>query len=125
MNEVDLISYTDENNIFHGGIGFDSFNHLLFTQDKDKVYMGGKKPSSSTLHYQQLALPTSLFFIPSSKSIGGRNTKYDTESHDNVIEDDLYDKLFSSVEVKRKNMKKQTRKQSEVKDKKTRKVKEY
>ena len=100
--EYDFVSYKDENKIFHGGLGLDSLSKFLFigdgSQRGDGNQQGGKKPSSSTLHYQEFAVPSSTFFIP-TVNFGGGNKKYDEAVESAVIDDDMYEKLLAPVEV--------------------------
>ena len=94
--EYEFVSYKDENKTFHGGLGLDSLSKFLFIGDGNQ--QGGKKPSSSTLHYQEFAVPSTTFFIP-TVNVGGRNKKYDEAVENAVIDDDMYEKLLAPVEV--------------------------
>ena len=94
--EYEFVSYKDENKIFHGGLGLDSLSKFLFIGDGNQ--QGGKKPSSSTLHYQEFAVPSTTFFIP-TVNFGGGNKKYDEAVENAVIDDDMYEKLLAPVEV--------------------------
>jgi len=119
----DIISFTDENKMFHGGFSVDSF---LEKQEKETQNLvgGGKKPSSSTLHNQEFAVPGTMFFLP--VAFGGGNKKYDEQEKEyQIVDDELYDKLLGSVELKSTKLGKHSRKQSnknkEIGKKKTRK----
>ena len=106
--EYDFVSYKDENKTFHGGLGLDSLSKFLFIGDGSQMgdgsqrgdgnQQGGKKPSSSTLHYQEFAVPSTTFFIP-TVNVGGGNKKYDEAVENAVIDDDMYEKLWAPVEV--------------------------
>ena len=113
MNEYEFVSYKDENKIFHGGLGMDSLSRFFIgdgnqmgdgsqtgdgSQRGDGTQQGGKKPSSSTLHYQEFAVPSTTFFIP-TVNFGGGNKKYDEAVENAVIDDDMYEKLLAPVEV--------------------------
>ena len=94
--EYEFVSYKDDNKTFHGGLGLDSLSKFLFIGDGSQ--QGGKKPSSSTLHYQEFAVPSTTFFIP-TVNVGGGNRKYDEAVENAVIDDDMYEKLLVPVEV--------------------------
>lgn len=100
--EYEFVSYKDDNKTFHGGLGLDSLSKFLFigdgSQRGDGTQQGGKKPSSSTLHYQEFAVPSTTFFIP-TVNFGGGNKKYDEAVENAVIDDDMYEKLLAPVEV--------------------------
>jgi hypothetical protein len=108
----DIISFTDENKMFHGGFSVDSFLERQEHEEHAKNLVGGgKKPSSSTLHTQEFAVPGTMFFIPAA--FGGGNKKYDEqEKEDKIVDDELYDKLLGSVELKSGKLGKHSRKQS-------------
>lgn len=75
-----------------------------------KSWVGGEAtPGSTTLHHNELAIPTSLFFIP--QSLGGRSKNYEEELDKDydTVDDDLYDKLLRNAEFTKIN-KKETRK---------------
>jgi hypothetical protein len=112
----DIISFTDENKMFHGGFSVDSF---LEQQETKNLTGGGKKPSSSTLHNQEFAVPGTIFFIPAA--FGGGNKKYDEVEEDKIVDDELYDKLLGTVELKPGKLGKQSKKNKEIGKKKTRK----
>ena len=122
MNEYNFLSCVDENNMFHGGFSID------FLRKPNEMIGGGRKPSSSTLHHQELAIPAMMFHIPEVNMMGGSSgkKKYDEDLKDDVIDDELYEKLLGGMEVTSKS-KKQTKKQKEPTNlprKKTRKQKE-
>lgn len=118
----DIISFTDENKMFHGGFSVDSF---LEQQETKHLIGGGKKPSSSTLHNQEFAVPGTMFFIPAA--FGGGKKYDEPDKEDQIVDDELYDKLLGTVELKSgklvKNSGKQTKKNKEIGKNKTRKQK--
>ena len=101
MDELMFIYTMDDEKKIRGG----GYNVNL-----KKTWIGGETtPGSTSLHHNELAIPTSLFFIP--QSLGGRSKNYEEELDKDcdIVDDDLYDKLLRNAEFTKTN-KKETRK---------------
>lgn len=87
------------------------------SSDVDEILKGGKVSSP----FENLAVPAGLFYI--NQKIPKRDEKYINYENHKMLPDDIFDKLFSLVEVNKKP-RKQTRKHTnKTSKKKTRRSK--
>jgi hypothetical protein len=114
LSEDDLVFHKSKDGIVHSA-GYTVDSILLKKGESPLIQNGG---SFSNL-FKDLASPVGLAYIP-YKQTGGVNNKI--QNKDEVIRDDIYDKLLSIVEVSSIKNKRNTRKHNSI-DKKLKKTK--
>jgi len=101
LSQNDLVLYTNpDGKIYSGGF---NLNSILFNKDLSPIFnintqdnqFGGAKVSDL---FENLAIPRGLLYFNNHK--GGYEPTEGNNNEDNVIDDDIYNKLLNLVEPK-------------------------
>jgi len=107
--QTDLIYYNDSNNnIYSGGFSVQSLmlkNGISPIATINNSQQGGKGKSKVSELFENLVVPNWLLSQSSPSQMGGANNFTNMSSDNDVISDDIYNKLFNSVNINKNTYK--------------------